>query len=100
MADETEPGAFGRIEKGVPLPARESPHAAQRREALLALAAADIGDSVLLPTDWFVTPERRAAAAGTSCLKVAGPGWFSVRAVNKGVRVWKVAEPLGKGGAA
>lgn len=73
------------IERGVPIHASKGSSANSMRGNIRKLAAADIGDSVFFP--------------GVSCssvnggIQTIGPGWATIRKVDDGVRVWKIAEP-------
>lgn len=75
-----------KIEKGIPAPCVKGP-GTPRLGILRALAAADIGDSVLLTGG-------DKAAVYASIVSAAGKGWAAQRREGAGIRVWKIAEPL------
>lgn len=75
-----------KIEKGVPIP---QPKSGKVGGWARALADADIGDSVFLA--------GRNAKDVVGGVGNHGNRWATVRTVEGGVRVWKIAEPGGKG---
>jgi hypothetical protein len=77
-----------KIEKGVALPERRTAD----NSWAAALSKAELGDSV------FLAGGKNGSASSANNF---GSGWFATRRMKhdgvEGIRVWKVAEPLGKG---
>ena len=74
------------IERGVPH------HALARSpliEAFRNLAKAQIGDSFFCPE----TEAKNGPSIHERAVRVGGKGWVSLRKVEGGWRVWKIAEP-------
>lgn len=78
------PEAFT-IETGIPLPKSRRAGGALT-SALRSLAAASVGDSILLAG----IAQRKL---GPYLQSAAGNGWYATRVVEGGIRVWKIAEP-------
>jgi hypothetical protein len=81
------------IEADVPLP-RGGRHGTKRSEyrlALEALVASPVGSSFFIPDGTHGKP----ASAPQIANNLFGSGWFSVRKVEGGQRIWKIAEPKG-----
>lgn len=76
-----------KIETGVPLP-RGRHNCSREKEAIRALAKADVGASVL------IAPLDRPFAFQQAAWRIGGKGWITSRKEAGGWRVWKVAEPL------
>lgn len=70
------------IEKGVPIPRKHS----AVYDAITALSRADVGDSMLFPSDV-------SRGAINAAMRQVGRGWATSRTDGTGVRVWKVREP-------
>lgn len=85
MSQFTQPIHNGfKIEKGIAPPAPKAGGSAGM--ALRALAAADIGDSVLIPMKSNNIPTLNAQARFKA-------GWYTSREEPGGRRVWKISEP-------
>lgn len=69
----------------IPLPTSKSPSVA----ALRALSVASVGASLLIPPGTY----KRDVNLGLAARYVGGSGWYAIRAVEGGQRIWKIAEP-------
>jgi len=76
------------IETAVPAPATRYGRGAFR-QALEALARAEIGSSFFIPDG----THGSSLSAGRMAQTLFGSGWYSLRKVEGGQRIWKIAEP-------
>lgn len=60
------------------------------RAELKRLAGFAPGNSLLIPAEWFRPDDDQAAVVGRLAFKI-GKGVFKVRAVSRGVRVWRAS---------
>lgn len=72
------------IETGIPLESR-SP----LMDALRALAKAEIGASLFLPSSAC----QSSGVVVVGARRLGGAGWISIRKTEGGHRAWKIAEP-------
>ena len=80
---------FGSIEKGIPLPKGSYGNKTGITSKLRELMAAEVGDSILITGSTNMIVANLANQAG-------GKGWYTVRSMIDGVRIWKKAEPIKK----
>jgi len=63
------------------------------RAAIRALSLSNVGASVFFPSVDGRTPKSLAVSINSMANSVGGNGWYTLRKVEGGVRIWKLAEP-------
>jgi hypothetical protein len=83
------------IESHIPIPGgrpRGRPMS-KHYETIYDLIKADIGCSVLFPFENGPS-KSLMTKINTYCWSIGGGGWYRIRTLADGVRVWKCAEPI------
>jgi hypothetical protein len=81
-----------KIEQNVPMPHNRGSKPSAQTVAIRELAAkGKVGDSIFLGE---LTPNQRSCVG--SVARGVGVGWYSLRRVENGYRLWRVGEPKPK----